>query len=330
MRAYKILPVEIRAKDFNLSKKALKRLEWMDWYLNHGKNARLTCRHFGISPDTFYLWKRKFNPYNLATLEFNTKLCTPHRLREMTTNSKVLKLIYDIRLNDITKSKYEIEEELKRSGIKVSSKVIQKVINRHLELKNTEHLKRIRKSRNHKIARIKATFELKDKDLGSLVQIDTKHLYILGQRFFIYVAIDCKSRLGFVSAYKSCNSTNAADFLQKVIEYFPFPVLAVNTDNGPEYLLKFHQLTEDLNIPHYFTHPHTPKMNGRAERLIKTLEYEFIHYRNVLPEIGDVKRVCTEFNDHYNNHRFHQAIHYQTPGEYVTNYQEQKGVVYGI
>ncbi|OGE27312.1 hypothetical protein A2772_00745 [Candidatus Daviesbacteria bacterium RIFCSPHIGHO2_01_FULL_38_8b] len=248
----------------------------------------------------------------------------------MTTNPKVLKLIYNIRFNDLTKSKYEIEEELKRAGIKVSSKVIQKVINRHIELQNAEHLKRIRKSRNYKIARIKAEFELKDKALGSLVQIDTKHLYILGQRFYIFVAIDCKSRLGFVYAYKSCNSTNAADFLKRVIEYFPFSILAVNTDNGPEYLLKFHQLTEELNVPHYFTHPHTPKMNGRAERLIKTLEYEFILYRDVLPEIDDVKRVCAEFNNHYNNHRFHQAIHYQTPREYVTSYLQQKGVVYGI
>ncbi|MBI2599476.1 transposase [Candidatus Daviesbacteria bacterium] len=330
MRAFKILPVEIKVKDFNLSKKALKRLEWMDWYFAHGKNARLTCRHFGISPDTFYLWKRKFSPYNLKTLEFNTKLCTPHKLREMTTQPWILKKIYDIRLNDLTKSKYEIEEELKREGIKVSSKVIQKVINRHSELKNTEHIRRINKSRNYKVARIKAAIELKDKDLGSLIQIDTKHLYILGQRFFIFVAIDCKSRLGFVYAYKSCNSTNAADFLKRVTDYFPFFIQAVNTDNGPEYLLKFHELTERLNIPHYFTHPHTPKMNSRAERLIKTLEYEFIHYRNVLPEIEDVKRICGEFNDHYNNKRLHAAIHYQTPREYVTNYLHQKGVVYGI
>lgn len=330
MRAYKILPVEMKVKDFKLSKKALKRLEWMDYYSNHGRNARLTCRHFGISPDTFYLWKKRFNPHNLTSLEFNTKLCTPHRLREMTTPSWILKKIYDIRLNDLSMSKYEIEEELKRLGIKVSSKVIQKVINRHFELRNTEHIKRINKSRNHKIARIKAAYELKDKDLGSLVQIDTKHLYILGKRYFVFVAVDCKSRLGFVYPYTSCNSKNAANFLLKVISFFPFSIQAINTDNGPEYLLNFHKLTEALNTPHYFTHPHTPKMNSRAERLIKTLEYEFIHYRDVLPEIGDVRRICEEFNDYYNNKRYHQAIHYKTPREYVTSYLQEKGVVYGI
>ena len=332
MRAYKILPVEIEVRGFHLSKQALKRLEWMDWYFSHGKNARATCRHFGISPDTFYLWKRKFNPYNLTSLEFNTKLCTPHKLREMTTPYWILKKIYDIRLNDLEKSKYEIHEELKRERIKISHKVIQKVINRHLELKNTQHKANLRKHRNHFIARIKAAYELKDKDLGSLVQIDTKYLYVLGRRYYLFVAVDCKSRYGFIWAYASCNSTNAADFLTKVIDYFPFKILAINTDNGPEYLLNFHKRCEELGITHYFNHPHTPTMNSRAERLIQTAEYEFFNYQyDLLPNLEEIRRRCEMFNDKYNNRRFHQAIGYQTPTEYVTNYlQLQKGEVYVI
>ncbi len=330
MRAYKILPKTVNVKNFKLSGDALRRLTWMDWYFNHGENARAVCRHFGISPDTFYLWKRRFNKYNLTSLEFNTKFRRPHRLREMTTDPRILKLIYDIRLNDMSKSKYEIEEELRREGIKISRKVIQKVINRHIELKNTQHLRKLRISRKYKIARIKAAIELKEKDLGSLVQIDTKHLYILGQRFYIFVAIDCKSRLGFVCAYKSCSSANAADFLLKVVDYFPFPIKAVNTDNGPEYLLNFHKMCQRLKLTHYFTHPHTPKMNSRAERLIKTLEYEFLNYRDLLPELAEVRNICKEFNNHYNFKRFHQALHYKTPNEYVTSYLLQKGEVYVI
>ncbi len=332
MRAFKILPVEIKVRDFNLSKQALKRLEWMDWYSNHGKNARLTCRHFGISPDTFYLWKRKFNPLNLSTLEFNTKLCTPHHLREMTTPTWILKKIYDIRKDDLEKSKYEIHEELKREGIRISHKVIQKVINRHIELRNTQHKSTLKKHRNYSIARIKAAYELKDKDLGSLVQIDTKYLYILDRRFYLYVAIDCKSRMGFIWAYASCNSTNSADFLQRVIDFFPFPIKAVNTDNGPEYLLNFHKLTEELNIPHYFNTPHTPTMNSRAERLIQTAEYEFFNYQaDLLPNLKDINSRCVLFNDKYNNRRFHHSLHYKTPSEYVYNYQQaQKGDLYVI
>lgn len=328
MRAFKILPKTVRAQVVSLSFDARRRLEWMDWYMSHGQNARLACRHFGLSPDTFYLWKNRFNKYNLSSLEFNTKTRRPHKLREMTTNPSTLKLIYEIRLEDARKSKYEIQEELKRAGIKVSTKVIQKVINRHFELRNPEHQKRVQKHRNYKIARVRASRELKEKDLGSLIQIDTKHLYILGQRFYIFVAIDCKSRYGFAWAYKTASSVSAADFLLKVLDYFPFSIKSINTDNGGEYLLNFHNLCEQLSITHYFSHPHTPKMNSRVERLIKTLEYEFLHYRELLPELEEVRSICQEFNTYYNQERFNQALKYQTPQEFVLSYQ--KGEVYVI
>lgn len=324
MRAFQIIPT-VQVKRYQLSKDALRRLQWIDWYFTHKGNAESTCRHFGISKSVFYRWKNRFSKYDLTTLEFNTKLCKPHRLREMTTPVSILKMIYEIRLSDLTKSKYEIKEELKRQGIKTSEKVIQKVINRHSELQNTEYKRKLKISRNHQIARVKSPVELKDKDLGSLIQIDTKHLYILGQRFYVFVAIDCKSRLGFVDCYRNCNSTNTANFLLKVISYFPFGIQAINTDNGAEYLLNFHKLTEKLNIPHYFNHPHTPKMNARAERLIKTLEYEYIHFKDVLPEFEEVKRHCREFNEYYNTKRFHHSLNYQTPKEYVTKYLTEKG-----
>lgn len=234
MRHYNILSTK-EIKDSSLSKDALQRLIWIDWYFFHGRNAERTCRHFSLSKSVFYRWFNRFDKSNLKSLEFDTKLRRPHHLREMTTPPQILKLIYDIRLKDLSKSKYEIEEELKRKGVNISRKVIQKVINRHFELRNDEHRARLQKGRNYKIARIKAARELREKDLGSLIQIDTKHLYILGQRFYIFVAIDCKSRLVFVYAYKSASSLNAADFLTKVINYFPFKIKAINTDNGPDF-----------------------------------------------------------------------------------------------
>jgi transposase len=45
----------------DLSKDAQKRLKWFDYYHLHGGNARLTCRYFGISPQTFYRWKARYN-----------------------------------------------------------------------------------------------------------------------------------------------------------------------------------------------------------------------------------------------------------------------------
>ena len=52
-----------------LSKKARQRLKWFDYYHARGSNGRLTSRHFDISPQTFYRWKRRYNPKYLASLE---------------------------------------------------------------------------------------------------------------------------------------------------------------------------------------------------------------------------------------------------------------------
>ena len=50
-----------------LSRKARQRLKWFDYYNSHAHNARFTCRYFGISPQTFYRWKRHYNPHRLES-----------------------------------------------------------------------------------------------------------------------------------------------------------------------------------------------------------------------------------------------------------------------
>ncbi len=330
MRHYKIVPWE-QLKESSLSKHGLKRLAWIGWYFSHGKNAEGTCRHFGISKSVFYRWFNRFDKRNLKTLEFDTQTRRPHKLREMTTPLWIRNKVYEVRIHDPEKSKYEIQRELKAIGIQVGQTAIGKIIRRHPELQNLQHRKSVRKHRNHAIARIKAAFELREKELGSLVQIDTKHLYILGKRFYLFVAIDCKPRYGFVWCYKNASSLTAADFLLKVIEYFPFNIQAVNTDNGSEYLLNFHKTCERLSIPHYFTTPYTPKMNGRAERLIQTAEYEFFNYQyDLLPDIDEINKRCELFNDKYNNQRYHRAISYRTPAESVMLYLQKGGQPFSI
>ena len=150
------------------------------------------------------------------------------------------------------------------------------------------------------------------------MEIDTKYLYILGIRFYLFVAIDCKSRSGFVWAYETASSASAADFLQKVVNYFTFPIEAIQTDNGSEYLLNFHKTCEATGIAHYFSYPYTPKMNGRAERMIQTVTYEFFNWQyDLLPDIEMINERCVIFNDKYNNHRYHQAIGYRIPAMYL-------------
>lgn len=67
-------------------------------------------------------------------------------------------------------------------------------------------------------------------------------------------------------------------------------------------------------------------MNGRAERLIQTVEYEFFNYQeDLIDDLEEINLRCEIFNDKYNNRRYHRAINYQTPGNYVKSYLQEKG-----
>lgn len=241
----------------------------------------------------------------------------------------IIQRVYDIRKEDLEKSKYEIQAELKAEGINIGQSAIQKIANRYPELKNIQHKKRVKKHQRYKIARIKAAIELRDKDLGSLVQVDTKYFSLLGNTYYLFAAVDCKSRYGFVYAYRSISSTAGRDFIKKVREYFPFPIQAINTDNGSEYLLNFHKEIEAWGIPHFFTNPHCPKQNGRVERFHQTVEYEYLNYQNLYPDLELVREHCMSFNTKYNTKRYHRSLGYRTPMQFVLEYQQKKGV-YGI
>ncbi len=327
MRAYKRFP-KIQVATSNLSKDGMRRLAWFDYYLSHDKNASLTCRYFGISRDTFYRWKKRFNPRQLQTLEDDTSSRRPRNVRRMTTPKKVQDLVCAIREKDKEKSKYEIQAELKEQGIILGYNTIQKVMNKYPELRNSQHKKRIR-SHHHMIARVKAARELREGSLGSLVQVDTKYFSVLGDRYFLFSAIDCKSRFAFTYAYTTISSASAQDFIKRVKEYFPFPIQAINTDNGSEYLLNFHKEIKSWGIPHYFTDPHCPKQNGRVERLHQTVEYEYLNYQDLIPGLEGIREHCRLFTHKYNYERYHRSLGYQKPAEYVKLLQ-QKGEVYGI
>src|SRR5712664_5004007 len=65
-----------------VSRAAQARLQWMLFYFFNARNAARTCRHFGISRQTFYRWKRRFDRHELSTLEGHSH--RPRRVRQPT------------------------------------------------------------------------------------------------------------------------------------------------------------------------------------------------------------------------------------------------------
>ncbi len=78
-----------------LSKKARQRMKWFDYYHSRGHNARLTCRHFDICPQTFYRWKRRYNPRHLESLEDRSH--RPRHLRQPTYSTELVEAVLRLR-----------------------------------------------------------------------------------------------------------------------------------------------------------------------------------------------------------------------------------------
>jgi len=64
--------------DVKLTREAKVRLSWIEYY-EKVKNISKTCRHFGISRNTFYKWFRRYERYGLIGLLDRPK--TPIRKR---------------------------------------------------------------------------------------------------------------------------------------------------------------------------------------------------------------------------------------------------------
>jgi len=319
MKAHKILPeAKTLSKILDISSEAKRRLKWLDWWVAHGRNVRLTCRHFGISPDTFYRWKKRFRPGYLKTLESLSS--KPHSVRKSGISSLTIDLIVKLRREDMGLSKYKLNQILKRDfGITLSSSTIGRILEKKGLIKEANLAKSLKKRKklNYVIPRIRASFNLRYKFPGYLVQIDTKHLIILGRKFYQFTGIDCYSKLSFSFVYTVGSSSSARDFLLRLINFFPFPVKSIQTDNGSEYLLYFHQECTKKGIVHYFSYPKTPKDNALVERFIQTTEYElWLFDETLIPEIDYLNKKISVWISRYNTYRPHQSLNYLTPMEY--------------
>src|SRR5512136_356157 len=104
-----------------ISPEAAKKLRWMDHYFKN-RNARLTCRYFGISPKTFYRWKNRFDPYDLKTLEEESR--RPDHVRKSQTPVAVVEKILELRTRYPRWGKNKIVVLLRREGIKVSASTV--------------------------------------------------------------------------------------------------------------------------------------------------------------------------------------------------------------
>ena len=118
------------AERLGLSRSARLRLKWFVFAAAHEWNVSKTCRHFGIARTTFVRWAGRFNPFNPASLEEQSR--RPRTLREANEDPAVVAFIEQCRRGDpyICKEVLCVRLQAER-GIAISVSTVGRIIQRH-------------------------------------------------------------------------------------------------------------------------------------------------------------------------------------------------------
>jgi transposase InsO family protein len=316
-----VAPKLARIKDLvSLSKEAKQRLKWMDYYRAHDSNARLTCRHFGIHHRTFYRYYERFKEMGLRGLENLSK--RPSNVRQPTTPLPQVDLVRTLRRQNPEYSKYKPAVILARDhNVILSASTVGRIITRYNlffapPVKPKRHPDRVQRRRKPK--------DLLVQELGDLVEVDVKHLPMLGNKRYAFVVIDLVLRRAFIHVASTISSRQAAIAWTKVCELWGLVPKAALNDNGSENLGAFAKLLAEMEVEQYFARPYTPKDKPHVERFIGTLERECIQWGGLITDLADQQTVIDTWLEKYHTYRPHAALGYLTPDEYASKLEREK------
>jgi len=319
----------------DISHEANKRLKWFDYYEGVGRNARKTCRHFGISPDTFYRWKRRYRPKDLTTLEEHSR--RPKRVRRPSWTTEMVEAVLALREKYPTWGKAKLAVLLAESGIMVSVSMVGRIL-RYLKERGVlrEPVRNHISARKRPPKRPYAVRKPKDyiaKMPGDIVQVDTMDVRPLpGVDFKHFAARDIISRWDVFDVSSRATAASAARFITSITERMPFTVKAIQVDGGSEFQSIFEETCQTLGIRLFVLPPRSPKLNGHVERSNRTHAEEFYEVTDSEFDLPVLTPALRKWEIVYNTVRPHQALDYLTPHQYLLqNYSiNGKERVYGI
>jgi len=310
-----------------LSKKARQRLKWFDYYNSRGHNARLTCRHFDISPQTFYRWKRCYNPHRLESLEDRSH--RPRHVRQPTYSVELVEAVLRLREGYPRWGKDKLVVLLHREGFNCSTSMVGRILHKLKErgvLKEpvSNHISARRRQWQRPYA-IRKPKEYVAKKPGDIVEVDTLDVRPLpGVILKHFTARDVISRWDVLEAHSRATSNTASGFIDVLLKRMPFPIKAIQVDGGSEFQDAFERVCQRRGIKLFVLPPRSPKLNGHVERAQRTHTEEFYEVTEANFEIQELNQALLEWEKVYNTIRPHQALGYLTPQQFVQQYQQKR------
>lgn len=304
-----------------LSRAARTRQRWFAYYAEHG-NVSLTCRHFGISRQTFYTWARRYDPQEPRTLE--NRSCRPRVPRARTWTEAQVQAVQRVREQYPRWGKDKLQRLLAREGIRLSVSMVGRILSslrargQLIEPRGRISARKRPPPRPYAQRKPKAYTPHAP---GDLVEVDTLDVRpcpgtILKQ----FTAIDVIGRQCVLELASAATATLATRVLD-AFDRFPFPVRAVQIDGGSEFKGAFELACQARDLPLYVLPPRSPKLNGHVERSQRTHTEEFYECTATPPQLAALRPALQQWERVYNTVRPHQALGYLTPQQFWEAYQ---------
>ena len=267
-----------------------------------GKSISDVCIAFGVSRETWYKWKRRYDAYGIDGLKNQSR--KPHNIKSLKVTEELEKLVLELRLNNRF-GPMRIRFRLKRKyGVSLGTKTIYNLLKRHKLNVLAVKLKRKYKR-----------FEMKHPN--ELVQMDTKGPFYLKasrtKHYFIHVIDDCSRKV----VSKWCNrrtSEAALSVLKEWVKLHGKPNKVMH-DGGTEFtstdFKNFLILNgiKDKQIPKGY-----PQEQGKVEAYNKIVISEFLQIEELKDEKDGAEKY-ESFVNSYNYEREHGGINGMTPAE---------------
>lgn len=269
-------------------------------------SVKQNCKQFGVARSTYYAWKKKYDTEGEEGLRKKKPIPKnhPNKIPQQVINKVIeLRLTYQLgpiritwyleRYHDIKISKSSVTRILRRKGLnRLPTKASRRTV----------HTKRYAK-----------------KVPGHQVQVDVKFASFTDAngkkiRRYQFTAIDDATRIRALKIYEKHNQTSAINFIDYVVEKFPFRIHTIRTDRGHEFQAKFHWHVEDMGMRHVYIKPRSPQLNGKVERSHRTDQEEFYQLLSYTDDV-DLNQKLAAWENFYNFSRPHGAFKGKTPYE---------------
>jgi len=156
-----------------------------------------------------------------------------------------------------------------------------------------------------------------------------------GIKRYCFLAVDRATRMFFLKVYDHKEQKNSKDFLEAALEFFPFKIHNVLTDNGSEYTNHYYKggqackthlfdaVCSDNGIKHRLTKVRTPQTNGMAERMVQMTKAKAlrpVHFDSH----AQMEQAVLAWMWHYNCFRKHGSLKRKTPLSVASKWYKDK------